>query len=463
MNATSKFRSRSDRDMRAFLHDTTGSASIWNLFWVVGFLMITGIAVDSANAWRMRVMLQASADAAAHAGAAALLDAGPVGAIMDSHPDTAGLDGEDPREVAQAFARLNMPRDRHGEVLYKSNVYVGNWDSEDRRLYTGAVTPDAVGVRLFRAEQNENSLPTHLLRLAGFTDWDIQVVSVARIYRQRRAECVEPVLAAQALVEVQSNDVYVGICVYADADVSVETQEPWLSDEVVGLVDRLILSGATDVSLASLGSLAGDLLSGPMSSAEFSGLIEELRASADVVLTADLFKKAELVAGSTYYVECADNQTLYLPGDMNLSQIVLLSECPVKAAQDLSLYSTVVIENIEALNHIELTVDLGEEIGGWLEVGDGEHCMPGDGVKILIFVDFDTAARFTLFDPEFYPLGEALVAAHREDTEVDGEIMAHVGASVVGDVVANAGLDNLLGLCISAQYMLHADAVTLAQ
>jgi uncharacterized membrane protein len=65
------------RSIKTFLQtDQRGSVSIWNLFWLVGFLFwlvgflgIMGLAVDISAAMNTKARLQAVADAASHAGA----------------------------------------------------------------------------------------------------------------------------------------------------------------------------------------------------------------------------------------------------------------------------------------------------------------------------------------------------------------------------------------------------------
>ena len=79
--------------IKNFLHeDQRGSVSIWNLFWLVAFLAIMGLAVDISAAMNTKARLQTVADAASHAGAVDLL------------PTSAGG-----IPSALAFGELNLP------------------------------------------------------------------------------------------------------------------------------------------------------------------------------------------------------------------------------------------------------------------------------------------------------------------------------------------------------------------
>ncbi len=57
---------------RKFLNDELGGGTIFGLLWFMLLVGITGMAVDSTNGFRNRTMLQATADAAALAGAISL-------------------------------------------------------------------------------------------------------------------------------------------------------------------------------------------------------------------------------------------------------------------------------------------------------------------------------------------------------------------------------------------------------
>lgn len=83
-------------------------------------------------------------------------------------------------------------------------------------------------------------------------------------------------------------------------------------------------------------------------------------------------------------------------------------------------------------------------------------------MKILVFVDVETAARLTLFDPEVFPLGDFLVEAERQADDPDAPVDLALGVDVEGGFLTGAQLEDLLGICLGAQYMLDVNAFALA-
>ena len=57
------------KTLHEFLSDEGGVGTVWGLLWFILFVGIGGLAVDTTNGFRVQTMLQATADAAAHAAA----------------------------------------------------------------------------------------------------------------------------------------------------------------------------------------------------------------------------------------------------------------------------------------------------------------------------------------------------------------------------------------------------------
>ncbi|MEM1316257.1 MAG: pilus assembly protein TadG-related protein, partial [Pseudomonadota bacterium] len=140
--------------------DQTGSVTVQNMIWMATLLAASGFAIDTANAFRIKAMLQAAADAAA------------LAAVIDLPNEV------EARQTARAFAELNLPPARHGEVMGVADVQVGSWVDG---VFQAGVTPlDAVRVELGRTTGRGNPLPTLLLKLAGKTEFEIEADAVAR-------------------------------------------------------------------------------------------------------------------------------------------------------------------------------------------------------------------------------------------------------------------------------------------
>ena len=140
-----------------FLKDEEGAGTAWWVVWMLMFMVFGGVAADSANAFRMRAELQATADAAAHAG------------VIDL-PDVDAA-----RASADAMAAANMSATDHGDVLAAVDIETGAWDSAANTftvsddeggggglgLGGGGFSPaDAIRVTTRRDASNSNRLKT---------------------------------------------------------------------------------------------------------------------------------------------------------------------------------------------------------------------------------------------------------------------------------------------------------------
>ncbi|MDT8343184.1 MAG: pilus assembly protein TadG-related protein [Thermohalobaculum sp.] len=151
-----------------FRADERGSVTIWLLMWSIIFIGFAGLAIDVSNAFRTRSMLQATADAAAHAGAIRLVAGG----------DEAAVDAE-----AMAYAQANLPIAGNGTVVLPQDVTRTTWDPATRTFDDTAAVKNAVRVIAQRAsvvgETTKLPLPTSLLRIIDFNSWNITVVAIA--------------------------------------------------------------------------------------------------------------------------------------------------------------------------------------------------------------------------------------------------------------------------------------------
>ena len=55
--------------LNRFLHNTDGTATVLNVFWLVTCLGLAGLAIDMGQAMNLKNRMQVTADAAAHAAA----------------------------------------------------------------------------------------------------------------------------------------------------------------------------------------------------------------------------------------------------------------------------------------------------------------------------------------------------------------------------------------------------------
>lgn len=183
------------------LRDSRGGATIWSICWMLAFLVLGGVAIDAANAWRVRAQLLATVDAAALAGAMQLPD------------EEAAV------ERAVALAEVNMPRALHGSVVGAGDVEIGRW--RGGVFEPGAEAPDAVRVVARRDHGRANAVPTYLLRLTGFDAWDMDASSVA-VTRTIAGSplCHKATILTEDFLQVGGNNTLLdGVCLHGEKGV----------------------------------------------------------------------------------------------------------------------------------------------------------------------------------------------------------------------------------------------------
>lgn len=145
--------------LRRFWRDERGAGTVFMVAMLPVFLALAGLAIDSANAYRMRNILQGAADAAAMAATLAL---------PDSNAATA---------AAVAYAKLNLPN--HGNVLVAADVQTGNWDPATHTFKKGGTPVNSVRVTTRLTAANGNAVPTTFLNIIGIDHWDVAAQSTA--------------------------------------------------------------------------------------------------------------------------------------------------------------------------------------------------------------------------------------------------------------------------------------------
>ena len=147
--------------LRNFRGDERGSASVFAICLLPAFLALGGLAIDGANAWRVRSIMQVTADSAALAAVTQL-------------PNSANT-----IQMAQDYAAKNMPVASNGSVLANTDVVTGFWDTNARTFTPNGSPLNAVQVTVKRSAANSNALPTTLLSLIGVNNWNIVTTSIA--------------------------------------------------------------------------------------------------------------------------------------------------------------------------------------------------------------------------------------------------------------------------------------------
>ena len=204
-----------------FLAREDGAGTMFALFLFMVIVVMSGIAIDGSNAWRNSTHLNASADAASHAGAVALANGGGLTEV---------------RTLAQAAAQANMPTERYGSVVADAvqDIQLMHFDTSTRTLSTTG-SQNAVVVTLSQTTANLNPVRTFYLRLMGVDTWDVRGDSIA-IY-EASAECnnTDGIYADDEISLSSQNSVGSGFCVHSQHAVWLPQQNMFGDGSVVSM------------------------------------------------------------------------------------------------------------------------------------------------------------------------------------------------------------------------------------
>lgn len=149
------------RRLQNFLNEEHGAGTVFMVLLLPAFLALAGLAIDAANAYRTRAILQGAADAASLAATLSLPDTNAAAA------------------AAINYAKMNLPN--NGPVLAAADVEAGNWNAATQTFTKGGTPTNSVRVTTRMTATNGNALPTAFLKIIGIDHWDIsaQAISVA--------------------------------------------------------------------------------------------------------------------------------------------------------------------------------------------------------------------------------------------------------------------------------------------
>jgi Flp pilus assembly protein TadG len=345
-----------------FLHDESGAGTAWWVLWMIIFMVFGGVAVDSSNAWRMRAELQATADAAAHAG------------VIDLPNKSAAI------ASANAMATANMNEAEHGDVLATAEIEIGLWSETTREFLKptgdgsgsegatgGSAITDAVRVTTRRDENNANRLKTYFLRLIGMDSWNVSARAVAQRYFPKCANTDG--LFARDVVDLQSNNVFKdGICIHGNDHVELNNGNTWQSGVSVtmpNLSDLEIPSSDIDIQNSGLKDALGEEWFDPKIVDQIGGIVASIKSgettylpsfvgkdsSGKTIATDDLvvkiaapqFSAATAEKGYIYHVTCPGNSLMVLGATgLVVSDMIIIADCRIYTGQNAFLKDVII-------------------------------------------------------------------------------------------------------------------------
>ena len=428
---------------RSFLTDETGGGTIMGLLWFILLVGITGMAVDVTDAFRNRTMLQATADAAALAGA------------IDLRNDAAVV------AAAVAYSAENMGTEINGSVLDPADVHIGLWDAATQSLDTASAFPDAVMVTVHRSAANANALPVNFLRIIGLQTWNVVSQAVAQRFIP---DCLRDGLIAREIVDMSSNNGFVNeICIHGEQGVDIQSNNYFETgvnvsmpnmgmleipasgmDSNIGLHDALrenhldprMVNHITEITDAFLAM-------NPLSiSAQTTAVMPSyIDMTKEVIVTDNRFNFAAAIPHRVYHVQCQPMRNLVLPAGILLDKIVLIADCQITIGANSTVTDSVLISRSGPTPGGNDNLNIGDAnitVAAGVQLGKPDNCAEGGGVQLFSNATIHTASSTNIDGVQMVALGDIFLGAR--DMGVNG-ISAQAGGTI--KMTSN----NMFGLC----------------
>lgn len=417
------------RNLISFAHGEEGSVTIFGFFFLVCMMIVGGIAMDVANAYRMRTHLQVAGDSAAHA------------ALVVREFESA----ETAIAKALEVANSSLPSSRHGDVLTSNDIYFGDWDAT-----SGTFTPDsssrrAVLVETARLQDRGNAVGTYLLRLIGVDHWDVRRQSVFVTYKPT---CLREGFVGDDIVETTSGNHYTaGFCIHSNTYVSFNNGNEFEPGVIVSMPnrDQVVLPTSGYESNPGLpqalrdGSYQlrivnriNDIIAGvrnPLSPYYRDWIdygSEEIELARQQKLDATAFTE-----GRIHTIWCnSPMQGAKLHQGTLLRKVVIVTNCLFQFGEGVALEDVTIVNSNTHPNSFDSASDL--------RLGRDDKCAAGGGAQLVTLGGINFPSKLEMYGGQMLAAGDVSFTSEANGIE---------GASIVAGGRIDGTTGSVMGFC----------------
>ena len=419
---------RACRQAAGFAKDQDGTTTVFGIFLFVTVLVIAGLALDVANAYRIRTHLQVAGDAAGHAALVAREFNSPAVA----------------KAKALEIADVHLPSAKFGSILRSEDIVFGYWDEEDNDFDADPYAFDAVLVNTGRAQDRSNSVSTYLLKFAGIDGFNVRRQTVFETYRPT---CFREGFVGEDIVEVTSGNQYTsGFCVHSNTHVSVNSGNDFAPGTIVSMPDRreIELPASGFESNPGLETALRDgsykirilqridaIIAGVQdpSSAYYRDFISNsipISLSRNGKNDADTFTE-----GRIHKISCnSPNQNTKIHAGTVLENVVIWTNCEMMFGEGVEL------RNVTIVNESTSVKSFNSASG--IQIGTDDHCKEGGGAQLVTRGGIDFPAQLKMY-------GGQMIAA--KDIAFTAEADGIEGASVISGGRIDGTSGSVMGFC----------------
>ena len=431
------------QNTKRFIRNEDGIATAWAIGWLILCFSIAGLSIDATNAWKVKQILQTTADMASHAGG---LELGTVG--NDSIKEAVTIS-------ANQYASNNMHPARYGDVLVDSDILVGYWDGENKtftEMVPGDVDlPNAVNVTTRQDGVNSSKVGTFFLRFVGFDAFTVATTSTVESFV---SICEQDGLISRGQVRMSTQQEFYGdFCVYGLTGINASDQNYFADGTTAGMLnlddcgplpenctneynpgieEALRQSNMTfgkidriGANIAALQNPGSELWGTPLD--PIPSYIDQSLGVIDIDLNLDL--QPQLESGRIHRVTCTSpGQNVNLGGLANLTNKGNDADTGNDAIGQSTLKEKMVIVGIDCDfdfdqsvryedAYIATTATGRQTFSGSanVQLGKNDDCGPGGEVTLITAGDVNFAAKLDAYDLEIVAAGEVGFASHAND------------------------------------------------
>ena len=413
---------------RSFARAQDGAGTIFGLFLLLSSVSVAGLALDIANAYRVRTALQVAGDAAAHA---ALV------AREFNNPSVA-------KATALEVANVHLPRAKYGDALIEDDIVFGHWDAETEKFEPDEYAFDAVMVSTARAQERHNSVGTYLLRFAGVDALNIRGITVFETYRPT---CLEEGIVGEEEVVMQSGNYFTsGFCVHSNDHATLSSGNTFEDRTIVSMPDRREI----DLPASGMDSNEG-LPEALRDGSYFLRIVSRIDAiiagvqdpdskyypdyiESSIPINLDRNDKLDdtiFEEGHIYRIECNNSkQQAAIHTGTVLSKVVIWTNCQIKFGADVVLQDTVFVNENTAVDSFSPASKL--------QIGKDDDCATGGDAQLVTRGGFSTSAQVALYGGQILAAGDISFQAQADGIE---------GASIVSGGRVEGSSGATMGFC----------------
>ena len=412
-----------------FLSREDGALTAFGLFLALCMICVGGLAIDVANAIKVRTHLQVAADSAAHA------------ALVAREQTTEA----DAKTIALSVAHASLPPDAFGDTIREEDIKFGRWDEANQTFIVSPGSDEAVLVSTQRLQDRNNALGTYFLKFVGL--WSMDVVSNS-VFETYYPTCYREGMVSEDRLDIQSGNTYrQGYCLHSNAHIELNSNNTFEDGVIVSMPQK------TDIVLPSSGWQSNPGLQGAVRSGSyhirildrinhiFNGYTDATSEyyrpdyfstpiQTTPLSTSQQIDASSWQAGHIHTASCTGNQRLRIRSGETLRHGVIDTNCRIVIGSNVVLEDVLIISRNSDLRAIDGAADV--------RLGAADGCSPGGGVQIVTEGGVRFPANLTLY-------GVQILARDMIDFEAGADGFYGVSMVSGGEIDSTSNMD--MGFC----------------